>query len=167
MADIIKIVLPSESAEKSPVAASSAETGTNSPSGGSSDASLSARDVVNGAKKVMAMTGIRQIADSVISYNISTVSMRTGESEYQQKLQFAYSEGMQLASSAGAIAMGAVMGGPAGAAVAAVGVGLSYVMKAIGWAQNANTIQIAENQEDISIQMQTVRAGALGRRNGQ
>ena len=164
MADIIKIVLPSESAEKSPVAASSAETGASSPSGGSTDASLSAKDVVSGAKKVVAMTGIKQIADSVISYNISTVSMRTGASEYQQKLQFAYSEGMQLASSVGAIAMGAVMGGPAGAAVA---VGLSYVMKAIGWAQNANTIQIAENREDISIQMQTVRAGALGRRNGQ
>lgn len=167
MADIIRIILPSESAEGSPVATSSADSGTASPSGGSSDAALSAQSVVSGAKKVLAFTGIKQIADSAISYGISTISMRTGASEYQQRVQFAYNEGMQALSSVSAIGMGAVIGGPAGAAVAAVGVGISYLMKMIGWAQNENTLQIEENQEDISIRMQTIRAGALGRRNGQ
>lgn len=166
MADIIRIVLPAEADKKTPVAASSDSGGSASSENGSGDAALTAKDVVHAAKKVMAYTGIKQIADSVISYELSTVSLQTGATEYQQKLQFAYSEGRQLASSVGALAMGGIMGGAAGFAVAAVGVGISYMMKFIGWAQNANTIQIKENREDISIQMETIRAGSLGRRNG-
>lgn len=166
MADIIRIVLPAETDKKTPVATSSNDSGTSSSSNGSGDAALSAKDVVRAAKKVMAYTGIKQIADSAISYELSTVSLQTGATEYQQKLQFVYSESRQAASSVGAIAMGGIMGGPAGAAIAAVGVGISYMMKFIGWAQNANTIQIKENREDISIQMETIRAGSLGRRNG-
>lgn len=166
MADLIKIILPSDDAGKSPVAKSSSEQSAPSSSGGGNDGAITAKQVVSGAKKILAMTGIKQIADSVISYEISSVSLRTGASEYQQKVQFAYSEGMQAASSVGAIAMGAIMGGPAGAAIAAAGVGLSYVMKFIGWAQNENTIQIEQNREDVSIVMQNIRAGALGRRNG-
>lgn len=74
-------------------------------------------------------------------------------------MQFVYGEVSQAVSSAGAIAMGALMGGPVGAGVAALGVGVSYVMKFIGWAQNANTLRLQKNVEDISIQMQTIRAG--------
>lgn len=166
MADIIKIILPSEGQDKTPVAPSSADgTSPSAPSSGT-DGALSAKDVVSGARRIVAATGIKQIADSLISYQISTVSLRTGATEYQQRLQFAYNEGMSALSSIGAIGMGFVMGGPAGAAVAAVGVGISYITKFIGWAQNANTLQIEENKEDISIQMQRLRAGNLGRRNG-
>ena len=166
MADIIKIILPPESAEKSPVAPSSTGSSTAASSGGSADAALSAQGVVRGARNILAATGIKQIADNVIAYNISTVSLRTGAAEYQQKLQFIYSESSQALSSVAAIGMGALFGGPAGAAVAAVGVGLNYIMKALNWSENANTIRINENREDISIQMQNIRAGSLGRRNG-
>lgn len=169
MADIVKIVLPSDEGTKTPIATSSTDAGSassSSSSGSSSDGALTAQMAVGAAKKIVAATGFKQIADSVISYDISKISLRTGATEYQQKVQFAYNEGMNAASSIGAIGMGALIGGPAGAAVAAAGVGISYIMKIIGWAQNANTIQIQENQEDISIQMQMIRAGSMGRRNG-
>lgn len=164
MAEIIRIILPDESASKSPTAQSASDGGSSSPGGGSGDGSLTAKEVVSGAKKVMAYTGAKQIADSVISYRISTVNLRTGASEFQQKLQFAYSEGSQAASSIGSIVMGGILGGPQGAALAAAGVGLSYLMKFIGWGQNERTLQMQQGLEDVSINMANIRAGVSGRR---
>ena len=163
MADIVKIVLPSETAENSPVA-SSAPSAAPVSSGG--DARATAQQVVRGAKTILAATGIRAIADNLISYHISTVSLRTGATEYQQKLQFWYSAGMSAASSAAAIGTGFLMGGPVGAGIAAAGVALSYAMKGLNYWENANTIDINDRREEIGIQMQIVRAGAMGRRNG-
>ena len=161
---IIRIELPSGAEKKTPVAESSAQPDI--PSSDAGGGAVTAKDVLNASKKVVAFTGIKQIADSVISYQISTVELRTGATEYQQKLQFAYSEGAQALSSVATIGMGFAMGGPVGGAVAAVGVGISYVMKFIGWIQNENTIQLKGDREDISIQMAMIRAGVSGRRNG-
>lgn len=164
MAEIIRLILPEEGSANNPVAQSSADSGSSSSSGGSEDGVLTAKQAVGAAKKVMAYTGIKQIADSYISYGISTVNLRTGAAEFQQKLQFAYSEGSQLASSVGAIVMGGIMGGPPGVAVAAAGVGLTYLMKFIGWSQNANRLETQQNLEDVSIGMASIRAGVSGRR---
>lgn len=164
MAEIIRIILPEEGSANTPVAQSSADSGATSSGGGSGDGALTAKQAIGAAKKVMAYTGIKQIADSYISYEISQVNLRTGASEFQQRLQFAYSEGSQLASSIGAIAMGGIMGGVPGAALAAAGVGLTYLMKFIGWGQNANTLRTQQNLEDISIGMANIRAGVSGRR---
>ena len=113
----------------------------------------------------MAYTGIKQIAESYITYNLSTVNLRTGASEYSQKLQFAYNEGSQALSAVGSVAMGAAVGGVVGAAVAAVGVGISYLMKFIGYAQNAARLETEQNLESISIGFASTRAGVSGRRS--
>ncbi len=169
MAEIVRLILPAEGeAKKTPVAQSAPGDGSGSSSSsgsGTGDGALSASDVVGAAKKVVAYTGIKQIANSVISYEISTVNLRTGAAEYQQRLQFAYNEGSKALSSVGAIAMGAVVGGPAGAAVAAAGVALSYIMKFIGWGQNAARLQTEQNLENISLGFASVRAGITGRRS--
>ena len=165
MADIIKIVLPSETETETPVAKSSTDMGSGSGGTGSGDGALSARDVVRGAKKLMAYTGIKQIADSYISFEVSNVNLKTGASEFQQRLQFVYNEGSQAASSVGAVAMGFIMGGPAGAGIAAAGVGLSYLMKFIGWQQNSVRLDLEQNLENVSIGMANIRAGTAGRRS--
>lgn len=166
---IIKIVLPSEEQKKTPVAQSNSDSSTTSTSSLSSvvggRGALSAQDVIGAGKKIMAYTGIKQIAESYISYNLSTVNLRTGAAEYSQKLQFAYNEGSQALSAVGSIAMGAAMGGVAGAAVAAVGVGISYLMKFIGYAQNAQRLETEQNLESISIGFASTRAGVSGRRS--
>lgn len=163
---IIRIELPSEEEKKTPVAESSAQpAASSSGAGGGGGGAITAKDVIGAGKKVMAYTGIKQIADSVISYQISTVELKTGATEYQQKLQFAYSEGAQALSSVATIGMGFAMGGPVGGAVAAVGVGISYVMKFIGWAQNAARLETEQNLESISIGFASTRAGVSGRRS--
>ena len=167
---IIRIVLPAEDEQKkTPVAQSNADSSTTSTSSTSSSSggngALSAKDVIGAGKKIMAYTGIKQIAESYITYNLSTVDLRTGASEYSQKLQFAYNEGSQALSAVGSIAMGAAVGGVVGAAVAAVGVGISYLMKFIGYAQNAQRLETEQNLESISIGFASTRAGVSGRRS--
>lgn len=164
MAEIIRIILPEEGSANTPVAQSSADSGATSSGGGSGDGALTAKQAIGAAKAAVSTYGIKQIADSYISYNLSIVNLRTGASEFQQRLQFAYSEGSQLASSIGAIAMGGVVGGAPGAAAAAIGVTVSYLTKFIGWAQNERTIQMQQNLEGISIGMANIRAGVSGRR---
>ena len=165
MVEIIKIVLPSEAETETPVAKSSTDMSSGSGGTGSGDGALSARDVVRGAKKLMAYMGIKQIADSYISFEVSNVNLKTGASEFQQRLQFVYNEGSQAASSVGAVAMGFIMGGPAGAGIAAAGVGLSYLMKFIGWQQNSVRLDLEQNLENVSIGMANIRAGTAGRRS--
>lgn len=167
---IIRIVLPAEDEQKkTPVAQSNADSSTTSTSSTSSSSggsgALSAQDVIGAGKKIMAYTGIKQIAESYITYNLSTVNLRTGAAEYSQKLQFAYNEGSQALSAVGSIAMGAAVGGVVGAAVAAVGVGISYLMKFIGYAQNAQRLETEQNLESISIGFASTRAGVSGRRS--
>lgn len=166
MAEIIRIVLPSEAEGKTPVAQSNTESGASSSGGtGSGDGAITVKDAVRAAKTVVAYTGIKQIANSVISYEVSTVNLRTGAAEYQQKVQFAYNEGAQALSSVGSILMGGVMGGPVGAGIAAAGVGLSYLMKFIGWGQNAQRLETEQNLESISLNFASIRAGVSGRRS--
>lgn len=166
MAEIIRIVLPSEANNSTPVAQSNTESGASSSGGtGSGDGALTVKDAVRAAKTVVAYTGIKQIANSVISYEVSTVNLRTGAAEYQQKVQFAYNEGAQALSSVGSILMGGIMGGPVGAGIAAAGVGLSYLMKFIGWGQNAQRLETEQNLESISLNFASIRAGVSGRRS--
>lgn len=61
--------------------------------------------------------------------------------------------------------MGFIMGGPAGAGIAAAGVGLSYLMKFIGWQQNSVRLDLEQNLENVSIGMANIRAGTAGRRS--
>ena len=157
----IRITLPQGTEKESAVAKSAANTSTNQDN---STPSTTAKDVIGMAKTVVAYTGAKRIAESYISHSINTVSLRTGATEYEQKLQFAYSEGSQAVGSVAAIAMGAAVGGFAGAAVAAVGVGLNYIMKAINWSQNADKIQMQKDLESISLQMQRTRMGTAGSR---
>lgn len=154
MAEIVRVIFEGQETN-SPLAKSSSSSSSKNESG----ALTSARQAVKDARRVIAAVGIKQIADSYVNYRISTISLRTGATEHQQRVQFVYGEVSQAVSSLGAIGMGALMGGPVGAGVAALGVGVSYVMKFIGWAQNANTLRLQKNVEDISIQMQTIRAG--------
>lgn len=157
----IRITLPQGTEKESAVAKSAANTSTGQDS---REPSTTAKDMIGMAKTVVAYTGAKRIAESYISYNINTVSLRTGATEYEQKLQFAYNEGSRAAGSIASIAMGAAVGGLPGATIAAVGVGLSYIMKAIGWAQNAEKIQMQKDLEDVSLQMQRARMGISGSR---
>ena len=109
--------------------------------------------------KIVSRATAMAVADKLISYDISTVSLRTGAKEYEQKLQFGYSLIQQTAVP---LAVGAATGGLAGAAI---GIAFSFVMQGIGWVQNAQTIRYNQELENISISMANTRAGVTGSRS--
>lgn len=154
MAEIIRVVFAGNNDDDSAMAKSSP-----SASAQQNGNLKGAYQTFKNVKKVLATVGATQVANSMIDYQISTISLRTGATEHQQRVQFIYGEASGAVSSIGAIAGGFMLGGPAGAGAAALGVGVSYIMKFVGWGQRANTLRLQQNAEDISIQMQTIRAG--------
>ena len=152
-AEIIRVIFEG-SDDGSPLAKSSS---SQQPAGGGN--LKSAYETFSAARKVLAAVGATQIADSVINYRISTISLRTGAEEHQQRVQFVYNEASHAVGSLGTIVGGAALGGVPGAIAAAGAVAVSYALKFLGWAQNANTLRLQKSMEDVSIQMQSIRAG--------
>lgn len=93
-----------------------------------------------------------------ISYRISTVSLRTGRTEHQQRLQFAYDVGSKVVGLAENVVMGLALSGgnPLGAVA---GAAVSVVQTAVQYAQAQNTISLERNAENISIGLMNIRAG--------
>lgn len=91
-----------------------------------------------------------------VQYGISTVSVRTGRKEEQQRLQFAYSVGSQALGMLESIAVGAAVGGLAGAIGGAV---MSVLTTATNYALNQQKINLNSQLEGVSIGLMNIRAG--------
>lgn len=101
---------------------------------------------------------ISPFVKQALSYEISTVSLKTGRAEYQQRLQFAYDVAGKVAGLGENIALGFLLSGgnPLGAVV---GAAVSLVHTAVTYAQNSNTINLNKNLENVSIGLMDIRAG--------
>ena len=155
---VIEIRFPGR-AEKGPVSTPSAGTPEDEGSYEKSYWDKSAESAKRAAQRIVSGTTAMAIADKLVSYEISTVSLRTGAREYEQKLQFGYSTFKQTIAP---LAIGAATGGLPGAIIGGL-FGLS--MQAISWSQNAQTIRYNQSLENISIGMANVRAGVTGSRS--
>lgn len=144
------------------MAGTTGSTGADNTATDSSDAS--AARVASAAKKLVSFAAVASTADKLISYEISQVSLRTGATEYEQRMNATYSLGKQVVGAGAALAGGAVLGGPAGFAVALIGVVSSGINKMITYEQNRETLRTQQSLENISIGMQNIRAGTTGRR---
>ena len=148
--------------KKSAVAGTgSGSTGTNSV--GSSNDGVD--KVANKIKTMVSFSAIKSTADSLVNYEISQVALETGATQYEQRLSFTYNAVSQAVGAGAALIGGALMGGPAGFVVAAIGVVSSGVQKLVNYAQQTKTLQTQQTLENISIGMATVRAGVTGRRS--
>lgn len=157
----IKIELPDTTQTGNAVSgtSSSTESGANGTAGGSTE--QTAASVLQTAKKVVAVTGLAATADKLISYNISTVNLRTGASEYEQRLSTVYSGIKQVGMAGLAIATGVATGN---LPLALLGLAVAGTQQLINISQKAQTIRTEQSIENISIGMATVRAGVSGRR---
>ena len=99
---------------------------------------------------------IAPFVKQAISYQISTVSLKTGRVEHQQRLQFAYDAGSKVVQLVENIAIGAAVGGLPGAIIGAT---VSVVQTAVQYAQAKHTLDLERSAESISIGLQNVRAG--------
>lgn len=151
-----------ELTESSAMAGTTGSVGSDNSAVNAGDAS--AAKVANAAKKLVSFAAVASTADKIISYNISQVSLRTGATEYEQRLNAAYSVGKDVVGAGMALVTGAAFGGPAGFAVALIGVVASGINKIINLEQNRQTLRTQQSLENISIGMENMRAGVAGRR---
>ena len=112
-------------------------------------------------KKVIGYQRIKSVATNAIGYQVSTVQLRTGSTEAQQRASFAYSVGMQAFNIGESIAVGAMTGGWIGAAIGAV---LSVADTAMSYAYKQNTINIQKQLENTTQDITAQRATFSGSR---
>lgn len=140
-----------------------ADTGSAS-TGSSSGGDGGAEKIANKLKSMVSFAAIKSTADQLINYRISTISLRTGATEYEERASARYSAVSQAVGAGMALIAGGVTAGPAGIAVAALGIVANGIQKVVGIAQKSNTLALQESVENVSIGMQNVRAGTVGRR---
>lgn len=153
---VIRIPLPKEEGGNSPVSKPSASS---SSAQDKTYMAKSAESAKNAVKSIVTYGTAAAVADKLVSYEISTVSLRTGATEYEQKLQFGYSMAKQTLLP---LAVGAATGGLPGAIIGGL---WSFTMQGISWAQNAQTIDYNKTLENISIGFANTRAGVTGSRS--
>ncbi len=104
------------------------------------------------------------LANNLVSYEISQVSLETGATEYEQRLETVHSIVQSVGGAGVALVSGAIEGGPVGFAAALAGVAFAGINKIIGIEQRRQTLAASQALEDVSIGMARVRAGIGGRR---
>ena len=120
---------------------------------------------VNAKSAMQAMTAyhtIKSFAVQQINYQVSTVELRTGSKDLQEKANFTNQIIQKGIGIAELTVAGAVVGGLPGALA---GLALSTAHTAIGYAQRQNTLNLQESLENRSIEMMRIRAGSLGSRS--
>lgn len=113
------------------------------------------------ARAIAAYKTSTSYAKQLIFYERSTIELRTGASEFQQKMLFRYEIGSTAFGIIDKIWQGAILGGGVGAAIgAAVGV----LNTAISYSQAQNVIDLNRTLESMTITQNNVRAGTANRR---
>ena len=136
----------------SPIAGSgTTPTDTGGGTGGVSDA----RKAI-GKGLISYRSYVKPFVNQLVSQQISTVSLRTGAQELQDRLSFGYQMVQSGVNMVESIAIGAMMGGAAGAVVGAV---TSVVTTAISYANKQQTINLQRDVENASLNNMAVRAG--------
>ncbi len=113
----------------------------------------------NGISTMVAVGYALNIADKLISNQINTITLRTGFEEQQSKYQFYYNGMKRLASVGTSVVSGFLLSG-GNSVGAAIGLTMGMVNQAIDTTQTVNRVQIARENENTQIFLNTVRMGA-------
>lgn len=138
-----------ESGGSSPIAGQN-----NVPQETPSEDKLKASTVVKGL--VSFNSFVKPFAQPIIKHSLQTVSLRTGGQEMQQRMQFAYSVGEQALGIIESTAIGLAVGNLPGALL---GLATGILTTVINFANQADTIALERNLENISLRGMNVRAG--------
>ncbi len=162
----IKIEFPSADNKKSAVAGGkTGSTGKNQSSSDESSGNGATDKIVDKLKSLVSFSAVKSTADKIATNRISTVSLRTGATEYEQRLSMSYGIASSVVGAGGSIVLAGLAAGPGGAAVAAISVAVSGVQKIMDIVQKDRVLNMQQGLENISIGMNIVRAGTLGRRS--
>lgn len=152
-----EIILKNETAKKkSPIAGDDGSGQKEGGNGAIASAGASKKTVAAAKGLAVFKTQIQPFIDNIVTHQISTVSLRTGSDELQERLSFAYSVGKQVAGVLESVAMGAMVGQGVGAIIGAV---FGIVNVGLNYAQKADTLRLQKANEDVSLQFQAIRRG--------
>ena len=104
---------------------------------------------------------VKSFATQVINYKVSTVSLRTGSNELQQRADFINEVAQKGLGILETTTAGALVGGLPGALV---GLAIGSLHTAVGFIQNQDKINLQYELEQETIQRNIIRAGARGSR---
>ena len=160
-----EIVIRNETAQESAGAPVSGEKGAEysvrphiatDTGGATSEARRAVQSKPSDTKPLISAKTIVPFITSAIDFQISTAEMRTGSTEYQQRLEFARKTAGEVISVGASIGMAFKVAGAKGAAVMAVITGLQKVMELT---QNVERIALQREIESESLTELTRRAG--------
>lgn len=121
----------------------------------------SAESLSKGVKGLVSYAAVKGTAEQLIQAEIGRVELRTGASEYQQRLQASYNIVSGIANSAVVLGIGAATGNLPLAIIGTITGLFSTVLSGI---QKDYTLRLEQRKEDISISMASKRASTGGRR---
>lgn len=127
-------------------------------SGNGGSAPAKNQSTENLVKSLVAYKKVVPYVKQAIQHEISTVELRTGSAELQQRIEFGYqvvSSGVGIAEN---ILVGFAVGNVAGAVAGAV-VGIAGELLNVGY--RADTINLKRSEESISLGIMDRRAGGL------
>lgn len=152
-----EIIIKNETAQaaESPIANDQNETTSDK----DKEVGKKAKKVITGA--MVYRTG-KALVRSQIGHEIGTIELRTGQSELQQRYQFANQIAESVFDVAESIAIGAYVGGGVPGAIIGATVGIG--MKMLDLSHKMDVYNLNRTIESETIRRNYVRAGAMGSR---
>lgn len=114
-----------------------------------------------GAKAMVAYNQVQSYMDVIYTHQITTIQLRTGQNELQQRAQATYGFLKQGTSIGESIISGTILGGGAGALI---GTAVGLARTTIGYVQQGMDLQLQQRLEAVGRTIQLARAGG-GNRN--
>lgn len=152
----ITIEVVDKTEDKNPISGNKSKSDTETGKG-----ILSKKGAKAWGKGLVAYHYAKSFTDQIASHEISMVELKTGSRELQERANFAYNIGQKTISATETIVTGALVGGLPGALMGLV---TSLLHNALSYQQRVNTINTNKSIENVSIQMNYIRAGANGSR---
>lgn len=141
---------------KSPIAGSGAQaTDTTAQQGGTP--AISTGRVAAAKGIFFANSYIMPFVDKMVTQKISTVALRTGAQELEDRMSFAYQVGKQAFGFVESVAVGALIGG--GVPGALIGGAMHVALTMVEYSTRKQEIDLKHRVEDISLHFMNTRAG--------
>lgn len=154
MAKNYEIVIRNETegSDRSPISGSNASKKDTTSSGGG--IAPWRKNIAKGI--AVTNTYIKPFADQLITQKVSTVELRTGAQELEDKLSFGYQMGQKAFGFVESVAVGALVGNLPGAILGGI---MSLATMAVDYSNKQQKIDLQRSVENIGLQYMNIRAG--------
>ena len=154
---VIRIENGTSGGGDSPIAGNTSSSSSSSSGGNKKTYTQGQKNAQTALKALVAYDKfVKPFVDQAIQHQVSTIELRTGSAELQQKVEF----GLGIAQSVGGILQGALAGYAVGNLPGAlIGTLVSVGTTVMNYANQADKIRMQQSLENITLRGMNVRAG--------